>query len=265
MRQYDKKLKKISTVGYLLELGFSGDGLFPGSCRIGGLFAGERELTVDGWPDGNSSVRWNRNAWRDARVAMNLTRTKKRFDSLRTGKRLQRASQHQHRRQSVRFQFPSNGKASPKPVRWMPVIWFYSGFDSLRTGKRLQSLRHSNSNTTTWVSIPFKRESVSKGADYRESDLRFEKVSIPFKREGVSKAKISRGESFSNLENVSIPFKRESVSKDMDDVTAPVLNKFRFPSNGKAYPNHSQSTKTTKTHILFPFPSNGKAYPKVEG
>ena len=62
------------------------------------------------------------------------------------------------------------------------------------------------------VSIPFKRESVSKaqGKDrrWRKPPLR---VSIPFKRESVSKEAREKAESL--LAKVSIPFKRESVSK----------------------------------------------------
>ena len=87
----------------------------------------------------------------------------------------------------VEFQFPSNGKAYPKPS------------DSICGEKRWVS-----------VSIPFKRESLSKG-----------------RRTSTSRNEVL----------VSIPFKRESLSKD-DSENAVFRQKllFQFPSNGKAYP-----------------------------
>ena len=62
-------------------------------------------------------------------------------------------------------------------------------------------------------------------------------VSIPFKREGISKE--SRYErSFSDTVTVSIPFKREGISKanGNGNKTEITPRKFQFPSNGKAYP-----------------------------
>ena len=42
------------------------------------------------------------------------------------------------------------------------------------------------------VSIPFKRETISKGVNPRRGD-KFQKVSIPFKRETISKGLYSKG------------------------------------------------------------------------
>ena len=62
------------------------------------------------------------------------------------------------------------------------------------------------------VSIPFKREGVSKAYIWAHS-FSMLKVSIPFKREGVSKVILAaRYLRYTTL--VSIPFKREGVSKD---------------------------------------------------
>ena len=65
-----------------------------------------------------------------------------------------------------------------------------------------------------YVSIPFKRESVSKASlDYTQTEIIA--VSIPFKRESVSKELMGYlGKKFWLF--VSIPFKRESVSKDSE-------------------------------------------------
>ena len=112
------------------------------------------------------------------------------------------------------FQFPSNGKVYPKTlVQCQPVAVPPSCFNSLQTGKCIQ-----RGDKNRWctiercpVSIPFKRESVSK-VQYRNSTSdRLLIVSIPFKRESVSKA-----------EGIS--------SRGLG------INLFQFPSNGKVYP-----------------------------
>ena len=139
------------------------------------------------------------------------------FNSLQTGKRIQRAKERTLKLSRVlKFQFPSNGKAYPK---------------RLATGRCRSSC--------SLVSIPFKRESVSKV----KSRIKYQKpkkavVSIPFKRESVSKVilqpplfqwlytrfnslqtgkriqrRLTMSAFSSDLFKVSIPFKRESVSK----------------------------------------------------
>ena len=166
-------------------------------------------------------------------------------------------------------------------------------FNSLQTGKCIQRLRKLNPGAVVRrVSIPFKRESVSKAVEQWRSPFLRRIVSIPFKRESVSKAiqfllykektnevsnSLQTGKVYpknngvrSNLEArlVSIPFKRESVSKDkiVDHVvkmSAPSeSNKFQFPSNGKVYPKYYTTPFDLLQVILFQFPSNGKVYPK---
>ena len=85
------------------------------------------------------------------------------------------------------FRFPSNGKAYPKRIL-------------LRCLYLIRLL----------VSIPFKREGVSKGYKIKAESGRPTMVSIPFKREGVSKGKPQK-------------FLRPDTL-------------FQFPSNGKVYP-----------------------------
>ena len=63
----------------------------------------------------------------------------------------------------IEFQFPSNGKAFPNKriVLFAPVT--IKSFNSLQTGKRFQTdWRSGFSSDDEKVSIPFKRESVSK-------------------------------------------------------------------------------------------------------
>ena len=87
------------------------------------------------------------------------------------------------------------------------------------------------------VSIPFKRESISKGLNWStdtkvipsfnslqtgkyiqsynigETRLMKLKVSIPFKRESISKGELKKSTNHILYHRVSIPFKRESISK----------------------------------------------------
>ena len=89
----------------------------------------------------------------------------KSFNSLQTGKRIQSMIGYTNDGLDKLFQFPSNGKAYPKT----------------RTFFRDHRRRE--------VSIPFKRESVSKVEENPTITVRQDIVSIPFKRESVSKGR----------------------------------------------------------------------------
>ena len=104
-------------------------------------------------------------------------------------------------------------------------------------------------------------------------------VSIPFKRESVSKAgrdvvyHLSGPQSFNSLQTgkriqsflaqtimifkeVSIPFKRESVSKAIGLANPYLISlSFQFPSNGKAYPKNSVPTSQLQSGWLVRFNS----------
>ena len=113
-------------------------------------------------------------------------------------------------------------------------------------------------------------------------------VSIPFKREGVSKESCLLRHV--EIVAVSIPFKREGVSKVVStNSNYSERIKFQFPSNGKVYPkancdvvshyrvsisfNSLQTGRCIQRErqqvldqaavIEFQFPSNGKVYPKL--
>ena len=108
------------------------------------------------------------------------------FNSLQTGRCIQREAVSKYWLWLTWFQFPSNGKVYPKD---------------------LKIFRSSNA---VRVSIPFKREGVSKERIFLCCVYSIF-VSIPFKREGVSKASFTM---------VSVAWK----------------GMFQFPSNGKVYP-----------------------------
>ena len=115
-----------------------------------------------------------------------------RFNSLQTGKYIQRefiesiALTH-----NEEFQFPSNGKVYPKCVRCIPP------------------------NALHWmVSIPFKRESISKGVPEGISDA----VNTCFNSLQTGKyiqSRLGNHPHADLFKEVSIPFKRESISKDI--------------------------------------------------
>ena len=188
-----------------------------------------------------------------------------RFNSLQTGKRIQRLM--------------------PRPMAWHLTL---KSFNSLQTGKRIQRKKGLPQRSTHLrVSIPFKRESVSKEFAGRHFTSGGNGVSIPFKRESVSKVLTPReirehtDFSFNSLQTgkriqrhildiddaVSLMFQFPSNGKAYPkSIHTPMClscigNEFQFPSNGKAYPKDLMS-HTIETDTKFQFPSNGKAYPK---
>ena len=134
------------------------------------------------------------------------------FNSLQTGNHIQRIDEARKIPLSIMFQFPSNGKPYTKKA-WKSLIkGLYNCFNSLQTGKHIQSRRITAApHSYQWVSIPFKRETISKENNY-DFGLGVTLVSIPFKRETISKVKMSYNANVPKSK-VSIPFKRESISK----------------------------------------------------
>ena len=113
-------------------------------------------------------------------------------------------------------QFPSNGKAYPKQYGNSLVSAVAQSFNSLQTGKRIQRKWCPSSLRPRfpYVSIPFKRESVSKGigmATVVDSGTKFQ---FP-----------SNGKAYPKLICI-----RESKGTRL---------MFQFPSNGKAYPKEN--------------------------
>ena len=137
------------------------------------------------------------------------------FNSLQTGKPIQRNNGERAEQSARLFQFPSNGKAYPKNYCEK------AGIDREQ------------------VSIPFKRESLSKANTMVDTMNGGEVyVSIPFKRESLSKEQ-KKPRQMPKRKKVSIPFKRESLSKVINRINnneASIM--FQFPSNGKAYPKN---------------------------
>ena len=126
------------------------------------------------------------------RITLILCLTSMSFNSLQTGKPIQSAMAMDMSTWGIsKFQFPSNGKAYPKPKG--PGIASTASTKSPKfqfpsNGKAYPkySYRIRWNSTVGEVSIPFKRESLSK-ALWRQSRQRSLFVSIPFKRESLSK------------------------------------------------------------------------------
>ena len=88
-----------------------------------------------------------------------------------------------------KFQFPSNGKAYPKSFSLCLYVIFNS-FNSLQTGKRIQRRRRTMDRQNVFqVSIPFKRESVSK--DVTKEELRAFEENFQFPSNGKAYTKLS--------------------------------------------------------------------------
>ena len=131
-------------------------------------------------------------------------------------------------RAGVEFQFPSNGKVYPK-------LWLMArlGFGS-------------------FVSIPFKRESISK--DYGTLSDNFLLPCFNSLQTGKY-IQSYRDEVILDIFNVSIPFKRESISKAEGSIAFSSLKpRFQFPSNGKVYPKLIVNyTKNMLLKVSIPF------------
>ena len=140
------------------------------------------------------------------------------FNSLQTGKPIQ---SHSHfigndDPETALFQFPSNGKAYPKTNMDRTGTARFLCFNSLQTGKPIQSsLKYTwQGNCKTRFQFP------SNGKAYPKLNAtricgKGRKVSIPFKRESLSKVMVPLfGCGIKEVETVSIPFKRESLSKE---------------------------------------------------
>ena len=216
------------------------------------------------------------------------------------------------------FQFPSNGKVYPKKEyknedsksknqsfnslqtgkyiqsqqQFSHSSFWHHCFNSLQTGKYIQRIldKEQQMRISTNVSIPFKRESISKENPNSGGLGTGTDVSIPFKRESISKGlPLFWFPAFWRY--VSIPFKRESISKGIRISRLGDFwqSMFQFPSNGKVYPKTSKrfswwsirlscfNSLQTGKYIQsenpearrkrngirrFQFPSNGKVYPK---
>ena len=164
-----------------------------------------------------------------------------RFNSLQTGKRIQSHPHPLDRWGTERFQFPSNGKAYPKILRHWRKMMSYVCFNSLQTGKRIQRswFRPPCGDRSAWVSIPFKRESVSKDYWIARSSFWAMKFQFPSNGKAYPKSALRSG-----------------------CIVGVIV--FQFPSNGKAYPKEGGVHHQSRSHQTdrFQFPSNGKAYPK---
>ena len=104
------------------------------------------------------------------------------------------------------------------------------------------------------VSIPFKRESVSKVKMIREGIVYQPKFQFPSNGKVYPKLK-SPWQDEKNYK-VSIPFKRESVSKgDIEKMNlVPRSIEFQFPSNGKVYPKTTETVSPVAVSSLVSIP-----------
>ena len=159
------------------------------------------------------------------------------------------------------FQFPSNGKAYPKlthpeQLRLAYPFQFPSNGKAYPKGERARKPSAPNK-----VSIPFKRESISKvlttlvtksshkkGFNSLQTGKHIQRLMMKPHIEGQAGRfnSLQTGKHIQSIQAewagsagpwVSIPFKRESISKVMIcKQSASVSCWFQFPSNGKAYP-----------------------------
>ena len=110
--------------------------------------------------------------------------------------------------------------------------------------------------------FPSNGKAHPKAGSYDEAYLRHLYVSIPFKRERVSKVRNSnrwrwtRKISFDSLQT------GKHIARSVKKIRRRRADGFRFPSNGKAHRKVSKVTGQSYMNPKFPFLSNGNADPK---
>ena len=145
------------------------------------------------------------------------------------------------------FNSLQTGKYIQSPNR-EPSSWKISSFNSLQTGKYIQRLMTCAMRSSWCVSIPFKRESISKAlaaSGVKVFNFRFQfpsngkvypknpnprlqtihnpQFQFPSNGKVYPKSK-SLAKRRINSICVSIPFKRESISKDIEHRDNPMLS-----------------------------------------
>ena len=212
------------------------------------------------------------------------------FNSLQTGKCIQSNRQNiplcrKHRM----FQFPSNGKVSPKLMAICRSAEFGFSFNSLQTGKCIQSIAFIYIGIGNEYAFQFPSNG-KVSPKFQRPDLSFRIYRFQFPSNGKvspklyyagwmpdllvtfqfpSNGKVSPKRVTTTAEGATVycfnslqTGKHIQSEKGMLDVNGQP-NKFPFPSNGKAYPKRVGEAKhMADTLKTFPFPSNGKAYPK---
>ena len=137
-----------------------------------------------------------------------------------------------------RFQFPSNGKAYPKQAQAERIKYLEDSFNSLQTGKRIQSSSLSSLSPAAY------------GFNSLQTGKRIQSCVLLQLRN-------SSFVSFNSLQTG----KRIQRAKKRNHRGG--KRKFQFPSNGKAYPKTRGCWPAFHSRDRFQFPSNGKAYPKL--
>ena len=136
-----------------------------------------------------------------------------------------------------------------------------NSFNSLQTGKCIQRGIRSVSQQ---VDNCFNSLQTGKCIQSRSSKFGLplrDNVSIPFKRESVSKVlKLKTINWF--ISEFQFPSNGKVYPKCHSWFWIARFTTFQFPSNGKVYPKRVNATDNMGFRIGFQFPSNGKVYPK---
>ena len=205
------------------------------------------------------------------------------FNSLQTGKHIQRHNSGGQLSERILFQFPSNGKAYTKSVTWLTILprlelfqfpsngkaytkasngrlepaRIYKSFNSLQTGKHIQSMcyQYRSINKACLFQFPSNGKAYTKLYCSICRDTKIFNVSIPFKRESIYKV---CGMSFDSETMIEVGFNSLQTGKHIQSKSTIRLNKgslkwFQFPSNGKAYTKEGIYIRILKWTVSIPF------------
>ena len=159
------------------------------------------------------------------------------FNSLQTGRYIQSIDDNRLTDPfSTEFQFPSNGKVYPKRVHKIPLP-STTRFNSLQTGRYIQRKKKvTHEEYCEAVSIPFKREGISKETHHGESSptLHTSFNSLQTGRYIQSLSHYLRNSLIASRFN-SLQTGRY-IQRDARFAFCSFSSEFQFPSNGKVYP-----------------------------
>ena len=143
-------------------------------------------------------------------------------------------------------------------------IYGLARFNSLQTGKHIQRANSGGiSLNLTRVSIPFKRESIYK-VTINSNSKTHETPAFQFPSNGKAYTKADEGSNpHAYRREFQFPSNGKAYTKsNQSDLKIPAPISFQFPSNGKAYTKLFCAPVTGPPRNWFQFPSNGKAYTK---
>ena len=161
------------------------------------------------------------------------------------------------------FQFPSNGKAYPKMTTAEINDFVAKQFQFPSNGKAYPKFCYQfiGFGTRCCVSIPFKRESISKGVKQGRTLTRTTQFQFPSNGKAYPKSKNWAEEDCDALCFNSLQTGKH-IQRHVLNLLIQAIPSFNSLQTGKHIQRENHPSILSFIFVEFQFPSNGKAYPK---